>query len=426
MSGIKLESPPIEETKKRIHDEIEELNVKQEETQLDKKPIIKRSRKKSEEINDTPNNFEWDDEEFPEEIAKQYKKYSNAPKFNLNSEEVFCICRKPDHGGLLMISCDGCDDWFHFKCMKLNVQYQKLVSKFYCKFCRWKEVGQTQWKRKCRVPTCFEPISLEGDSKYCSEKCGLKFISSKLPQVSEIKSILLFSVADDTAGEDYRKLSHLGSKFPQLPEVVEYLGNPKDVSKFPLVIQLEINELNKKVDEKLEILDNFKLKLEFLTKTKEKLKIINENLVNQEVETKQSETTSKKSKKSGKSKKFDICGYEKTLNYDYVKWSKYYQENKKDIDNLISGEYSDSTNEQIKEIVSFYHLNSTSDDDNTWFQDRVCIKDKRKCLRHGGWWGLIHDEISKKIGEYNADLKNLEREKQKVLRNYSVQIFEQN
>jgi len=57
---------------------------------------------------------EIEDESY-EEIAKQYKKFSNAPKFNLNSEELFCICRKPDYGGELMISCDNCDEWFHFK-----------------------------------------------------------------------------------------------------------------------------------------------------------------------------------------------------------------------------------------------------------------------------------------------------------------------
>ena len=76
-------------------------------------------------------------EESNEEIARQYKKFINAPKYDLNSEELFCVCRRPDLGEM-MVACDGCEEWFHFKCMKINEKYSNLIAKYYCKFCEWK------------------------------------------------------------------------------------------------------------------------------------------------------------------------------------------------------------------------------------------------------------------------------------------------
>lgn len=117
-------------------------------------------------------NLAVDVEELSEEISRQFKKYQSSSKFDLNSEEVFCICRRPDQGEL-MICCDGCEEWFHFKCMRLDLKYSKLVAKFFCKFCQWKGVGNTKWKKKCRLEGCFESIANE--SKYCSEDHGKRY-----------------------------------------------------------------------------------------------------------------------------------------------------------------------------------------------------------------------------------------------------------
>ncbi|KAG7906157.1 hypothetical protein KL906_004610 [Ogataea polymorpha] len=67
-------------------------------------------------------------------LQERYNKFSKAAKYNLNSEELFCVCRRVDDGEL-MVACDGCDEWFHFSCMKLDPKYKDLVSNFYCIFC---------------------------------------------------------------------------------------------------------------------------------------------------------------------------------------------------------------------------------------------------------------------------------------------------
>ncbi|PYD08700.1 hypothetical protein DND36_31155, partial [Pseudomonas savastanoi pv. glycinea] len=148
--------------------------------------LDRKRKSKSPALLDPRSGKDHDDTETPEEIAKQYKKYQNAPKYNLNSEELFCICRRPDHGGELMIGCDGCEEWFHFTCMKMNEAYQLLIDKFYCKFCQWQGKGRTRYNKICRLPGCMKPIRSELKSKYCSEECGLEYMKRFLEELEKL------------------------------------------------------------------------------------------------------------------------------------------------------------------------------------------------------------------------------------------------
>ena len=68
------------------------------------------------------------------ELQAKYETYQRAPKYDLNSQPLYCVCRREDDGEL-MVACDGCDEWYHFRCMKLNQKYKDLVSNYYCIFC---------------------------------------------------------------------------------------------------------------------------------------------------------------------------------------------------------------------------------------------------------------------------------------------------
>eukprot|EP01084_Bolivina_argentea_P263828 446700_1 len=50
------------------------------------------------------------------------------------NEELYCICRGPDDGRL-MIQCDGCDEWFHYDCVELTIRQAQKIKKFYCPTC---------------------------------------------------------------------------------------------------------------------------------------------------------------------------------------------------------------------------------------------------------------------------------------------------
>lgn len=101
-----------------------------------------------------------------------------------SSDDVYCICRKPDTG-TFMIGCDGtCDDWFHGKCVGIEERDKNLIDKYVCPSCTKAGAGQTTWKRMCRRSGCRQPARVGkagkggkevGGSKYCSDECGTLF-----------------------------------------------------------------------------------------------------------------------------------------------------------------------------------------------------------------------------------------------------------
>ncbi|CAI4038899.1 hypothetical protein SMKI_06G2510 [Saccharomyces mikatae IFO 1815] len=114
--------------------------------------------------------------------------YSSLKKNPTTGEDVYCICKKPDYGEL-MVGCDGCDEWFHFACLHIPDQFKDLVFSFFCPYCQAGITGKnkdaiingemslpkTLWKKKCRISDCYKPCSQ--DSKYCSEEHGREFVN---------------------------------------------------------------------------------------------------------------------------------------------------------------------------------------------------------------------------------------------------------
>jgi len=97
------------------------------------------------------------------------------------SDDLYCICRRPDTG-TFMIGCDGpCEDWCHGKCVGISESDKNLIDKFMCPACTEKGIGRTTWKRMCRRSGCRQPARLgknkQGNdgSKYCSDECGVRF-----------------------------------------------------------------------------------------------------------------------------------------------------------------------------------------------------------------------------------------------------------
>lgn len=56
---------------------------------------------------------------------------------NEADETLHCTCRKPyrfDDGG--MIQCFNCLEWFHFKCLSIDMEEANSYAKYYCISCR--------------------------------------------------------------------------------------------------------------------------------------------------------------------------------------------------------------------------------------------------------------------------------------------------
>lgn len=96
------------------------------------------------------------------------------------SDDLYCLCKRPDTG-TFMIGCDGtCDDWFHGKCVGIEERDRHLIDKYMCPRCTEAGVGRTTWKRMCRRSGCRQPARMGKNktgngSKYCSDECGVAF-----------------------------------------------------------------------------------------------------------------------------------------------------------------------------------------------------------------------------------------------------------
>ena len=388
-------------------------------------------------------NLAVDVEELSEEISKQFKKYHSSSKFDLNSEEVFCICRRPDQGEL-MICCDGCEEWFHFKCMRLDLTYSKLVAKFFCKFCQWKGVGNTKWKKKCRLEGCFESIANE--SKYCSEDHGKRFMREKLGIRKSASSntndvTTSTSLSSETVlqilsyiGLDHEKFIALGTSFPELEDVTKFMEGKIDVAEFPVDIKAQLDLINSKLRNVRNEIVEYESRIDYLVKVKELIKAVNERLQGA----------------LGKVKKLDICCYDKLIvdrkgfrSDSSILDREGFRSDSSILDRRGSisdpsildrkGSNSDTGASSLEDVLStglFEELKMLieqrlNDETNvTWLGDNICIQDRRKCIRHNGWWNLVNDELEKKMVGLNNVAEKLEEEKATVLRGYSVAIYE--
>ncbi|CEP60108.1 Spp1p LALA0_S01e03224g [Lachancea lanzarotensis] len=150
--------------------------------------------------------------------------YSSRKKDVETGEEVFCICKKPDSGEL-MVGCDGCDDWFHFSCLKMAKKYNELVFSFYCPYCQAGITGpgahndgklpKTLWRRKCRVLDCFKPIA--ENSKYCSEEHAVAFMRGLVDRVEipgQDSSLVLRQMLQEPDFDHFKNLGRNGLPTP--------------------------------------------------------------------------------------------------------------------------------------------------------------------------------------------------------------------
>ncbi|EGV65230.1 hypothetical protein CANTEDRAFT_129526 [Yamadazyma tenuis ATCC 10573] len=308
--------------------------------------------------------------ESSEELTKQYKKFKSAPKFDFNSDELYCICRKPDVEGQLMVGCDGCDEWFHFKCVGINTLYKELIATFFCKFCQWKGKGNTKWKRKCRVDTCWK--SVDTNSKYCSKECGIEYMKQLKENVAADKIKLIV----DQFGLDQFK--ELGLEFPELDQVKQFEQN---LDKFPEDLRIELAKSEKQLSITKKEIEEYKKKIELLTRYKELMKTLNEKVT-----------------KFSTKKKVELCLYNRNLRKISQPWVEDFQAS-------------------INDIADSYKAGETT------FKD-TCIQEKRKCPRHNGSMNLINDEFIVKIGALEGDLKQFQEQQTLVLRDYSISVYE--
>ncbi|AOA62968.1 COMPASS component [Komagataella phaffii CBS 7435] len=358
-------------------------------------------------------------------LQKKFQEFEKAPKYNLNSEEVFCICRKPDDEGQLMVACDGCDEWFHFRCMKLDPKYEKLVANFYCVFCdRLFNKGKTLWKRKCKLEGCFNPIELseEKKSKYCSEEHGLMYMKQalldkvlkqedlngqRLLKLKEVSSIL-------REVDDCKALAKLGEELPI------YSDFYPDAKLSPHLTE-KVAAWDKQIQQVTTELERLDSRLRLVLALKEFLKLLNENINIITIpdyipgpRTKSSKSKSKNSKKS------DICGFNRViLDLDRAT----------DMDQFKAkiSPYLGKNAIDPEDFKKLYREIYPDDDDmvdsvgpENWLA-RFCLKDKRKCNKHHSWLNILADDYYLQTQLLEEKKKRLQDERQTLMTDYNIE-----
>ncbi|QPG73752.1 hypothetical protein FOA43_001066 [Brettanomyces nanus] len=319
-------------------------------------------------------------------IQEKFNKFQRAPKYNLNSEELYCVCRRPDDGQL-MVACDGCDEWFHFKCMNLNEKYKDL-------------------------PAAVDAV-MGKVSKYCSEEHGLEFMKKYVyGKLSSEGKGLMTTIFQQIY--DLQSFKSLGEELPE-----------SDKADWPMSdsVKEELTEIDVELSQLEETEKNYSSKGKYLAKLKEKIKFLDETLseeMNRDEES-SSELDTESSKKSRRNKKVkkrnvNICGYERKLRLLESDWLNFTLTD--EYKNMI--EFTEQTVDAKKLCEDYLKLTERDrerdsiEDQSSSFKG-LCLNDRKKCSRHLTWYGIIYDTLDSKLGEI-GDRIHLLKEKKEALK----------
>ncbi|KAI8373033.1 uncharacterized protein BYT42DRAFT_616221 [Radiomyces spectabilis] len=70
------------------------------------------------------------------------RKRSIAKNHHDNNEELYCICRKGYDGKEFMVACDGCQEWFHGRCVGMTPK--KVTGNYFCQKCTLAKAAESE------------------------------------------------------------------------------------------------------------------------------------------------------------------------------------------------------------------------------------------------------------------------------------------
>lgn len=336
----------------------------------------------------------------------------------VDDDNLYCICKKPDNG-TFMIGCDGpCEDWFHGKCVGIQERNKTLIDKFICPNCEKVVEVRTTFKRMCRRHGCRQPArAAKGKngqvaSKYCSYECGLLFLRDMASRTrgqediaknrsSRRKGPVEASAQDDfearggvlSAGE-VKALLNISSTVADFHRLGEGVLSPpatpdgKDSSKqveYNAAETAAIQQIHKQKEEARRKHQLQKDQMKFITMVKQAA----------------SSTAVEKELKAR-----EYCGYDSRLEWtseEFAAWrdgpaGKQAFEHDTLVVESTSSEEKDAGTADIS-------VDDTADADQA-----VC--DRKKCLRHLDWAKMMVDGLRAEMTENSDRMRALEQEEQ--------------
>lgn len=357
------------------------------------------------------------------QLQKQWELFVRAPKYSDNgATELYCVCRRGDNGDL-MVACDGCDEWFHFKCMKLDLRWKDLVKSYKCPFCEGlKGLGRPLWKRKCRLGECYRPI--EEGSAFCCKDHGNRFWQGVLDRFQAPTAIdydgrervfpgELNTLVNTLASRD--QLLEMGASLPEPPNNLAANDNPLLEVYGRKISALEAS--NKEVSERREVLEK---KRAYIMLLRDRVIEINA-ILNRSAADGASDGSNgagpKKKKLRGKTaSKFDICGYHAQL--EVLDWNAF----------VKSEGYAAFMGLTLdEETVRQGYAALISEEANAGQPpaalESLCLNDRRKCI-HSNWFTIERDDVNTKLDIATTTMEAADGDIADLKRLISVQKWE--
>ncbi|KAI0963525.1 hypothetical protein AcW1_000576 [Taiwanofungus camphoratus] len=293
----------------------------------------------------------------------------------IQDDKLYCICKTSYDEDRVMIACDRCDEWYHTQCVNMPDLEVDLVDQFICPPCIESNPHlhlRTTYRRRCLFglkhlnpssPNACHKPARGAFSKYCSDKCGILYMQSRIDAWGGDKERLWESV------KDANKREGVVVCVKERNRIVKIEGDmhvsPEQQQQPDLSLEM-VKPSQTKVDRELARLD---AQLEKLEQRREELKnemevvIWREKLV--ELATARAEN-------------LDECGWDQRLCFGDDEYAEFGAG--------VLESYEDAGQQEAKESNDMMQVDV---EDGEWW-----CRGKRKCDRHAGWQKLRSAEVS--------------------------------
>lgn len=139
-----------------------------------------------------------------------------APK---STDDLVCNMCRVSSDGRYMIQCDRCDKHFHGRCMGIAEEAEGLALYWYCGECCRKFALTPVWRRKCRLPDCWQPARVSERSKYCCNDHGIAFFRLAIERAEAVDPQDLSTLFDSAKdAQAFRELEPAAEKVEETGE----------------------------------------------------------------------------------------------------------------------------------------------------------------------------------------------------------------
>lgn len=70
------------------------------------------------------------------------------PDVSIDTNVLYCICKRPYDVPRFMIACDKCDQWFHGECIQISEKQGEFIDLYFCENCAKSKYEKKKRKKK--------------------------------------------------------------------------------------------------------------------------------------------------------------------------------------------------------------------------------------------------------------------------------------